>query len=446
MAWTQASVSYLKVFGCVCYILIPAERRTKLEERSVPGIFVGYSSTKKGYRICDPSTKKILVSRDVKFDEEKTWSWDGSNASQFEEDLVDGSLELVENELSNANVDDPSVRGTRSIDDIYQRCIVAIVEPSSFEEAVRSKHWKKAMKVEIDMIRKNDTWDLVDRPDQKKIIGIKWVFRAKFNADGSLNKHKARLVVKGYSQQYGIDFMETFAPVARLDTIKLLFAIAAQKQLKKALYGLKQAPRVWYDKVDAYLSRLGFEKSMSEPTLYVKKSQDETLLIVSIYVDDLLMTGSKDDLIQEFKTQMQDVFDMTDLGTMTYFLGMEVNHTDQGIFVSQYAFALKILNKFCMANCKIASTPLAQAGQALCMHCCNVMHFKAAKRVLRYIKGTLSYEVKFEKGNELRLVGYSDSDWAGSVDDMKSTSGYFFTLGSSVFCWSSKKQQTVAQS
>ncbi|KAK5846698.1 hypothetical protein PVK06_002995 [Gossypium arboreum] len=319
--------------------------------------------------------------------------------------------------------------------------------------------------------------------------------------------------------------METFAPVARLDTIKLLFALAAQKQwkvhqldvksaflngflkeeifieqpngfkvlgqedkvykLKKALYGLKQAPRAWYDKVDTYLSMLGFEKSVSESTLYVKKSEGETLLIVSLYVDDLLVTGSKDELISEFKVQMQEVFEMTDLGVMTYFIGMKVNQSDQGIFISQHAFALKILNRFCMTNYKTVSTPMAQRDKLTSsgnqervdekeyrslvgcllyltairpdimfrvsllsrfMHCCDVNHFKAAKRILRYVKGTLSYGVKFEKRNEFKLIGYPDSDWVGSVNDMKSTSGYFFTLGSGFFNWSSKKQQTVVQS
>ncbi|XP_052878835.1 secreted RxLR effector protein 161-like [Gossypium arboreum] len=176
---------------------------------------------------------------------------------------------------------------------------------------------------------------------------------------------------------------------------------------------------------------------------------------------------------------------MTDLGVMTYFLGMEVNQSDQGIFISQHAFALKILNRFCMSNCKIVSTPVAQ-GEKLAsygnqervdekeyrslvgcllyltttrpdimyavsllskfMHCYHVVHFKAAKRVLKYLKGTLNHRVIFEKAKELKLIRYSDSDWVGSINDMKSTSGYFFTLGSGVFCWSSKKQQTVAQS
>ncbi|KAG8499379.1 hypothetical protein CXB51_005983 [Gossypium anomalum] len=353
-------------------------------------------------------------------------------------------------------------RKNRTMLDIA-RCIL-------FQSKLLTKFWAK---------------ELMDRPDHKKVIGVKWVFRAKYNVDGSLNKHKASLV--------------TFAPVARLDIIKLLFALAVQKhwkvyqlevksaflngflkeeifieqpdrfkvlgeenkvyRLKNALYGLNQAPRAWYDRVDTYLPRLGFDKSVSEATLYVKRSQSETLLIVSLYVDDLLVTGSKDELISEFKVQMQEVFEMTDLGIMTYFLSIEVNQFDQGIFISQHTFALKILNKFCMTNCKIVSTPVAQGekltssgnqekvdeneyrslvgcllyliairpdimfGVSLLsrfMHYYDVVHFKAAKRILRYVKGTLSYGVN--------------------------TSGYFFTLGSGVFYWSSKNQQTVAQS
>ncbi|KAG8480141.1 hypothetical protein CXB51_024917 [Gossypium anomalum] len=502
-AWhgIKPSVSHLKVFGCVCYAFIPVQRRTKLERRATLGIFVGYSSINKGYRVYDPSTKKFLVSRDVRFDEGKIWSWNDSDARLTDEDQLENSLELAEEGPVDEDFNEEPVRGTRTIADIYQRCNVAIVEPSNFKEAAKNKSWKKAMEAELEIIHKNDTWDLVDRPDHKKVIGVKWVFRAKYNADGSLNKHKARLVVKGYSQQYGIDFMETFAPVARLDTIKLLFALAAQKQwrihqldvksaflngflkeeifieqpegfkvpgeedkvykLKKALYGLKQAPRAWYDRVDEYLSKLEFEKSVSEPTLFIKKSENETLLIVSLYVDDLLVTESKGELIDEFKVLMQEVFEMTDLGVMTYFLGMEVNQSNQGIFISQHAFVLKILNRFCMTNYKIVSTPVTQ-GEKLTttrpdimyavsllsrfMHCCDVVHFKAAKRVLRYLKGTLNHGVNFEKAKELKLIGYSNSDWVGSIDNMKSTSGYFFTLGSGVFCWSSKKQQTVAQS
>ncbi|KAG8480457.1 hypothetical protein CXB51_024633 [Gossypium anomalum] len=481
-AWhrIKPSISHLKVFGCVCYALIPAERRTKLERRAALGIFVGYNSTNKGYRVYDPSTKKILVSRDVKFDEGRVWSWNDADARLTDEDQLDSSLELAEEGPIDDNFDEAPVRGTRTIADIDQRCNVAIVEPSNFEEAAKEECWKKAMEAEMEMIHKNDIWELVDRPVNKKIIGVKWVFRTKNNADGSLNKHKARLVVKGYSQQQAFlnGFLNEEIFIEQPEGFKVPGEEDKVYKLKKALYGLKQAPRAWYDMIDAYLSKLGFEKSISEPTLYVKKAEKKNLLIVSLYVDDLLVTGCKGELIEDFKKQMLDVFEMTDLGLMTYFLGMEVNQNVDGIFISQQAFAQKVLSKFSMLKCKSVSTPVA-LGEKLSsinehdrvdekeyrslvgrllyltatrpdivyavsllsrfMHCCNVALFKAAERVL-------GYGVKFERAEELKLVGYSDSDWAGSVDDMKSTSGYFFTLGSGVFSWSSKKQQTVAQS
>ncbi|XP_040955930.1 uncharacterized mitochondrial protein AtMg00820-like [Gossypium hirsutum] len=128
------------------------------------------------------------------------------------------------------DIDDMSVRGTRLLDEIYKRAHVAIVEPSSFEETEADEGWKQAMVKEINMIQKNQTWELVERPANRNIIGVKWVYRAKQNADGNLNKLKAKLVVKGFSQRYGLDYMETFAPVARLDTVKLLVALVAQKQ------------------------------------------------------------------------------------------------------------------------------------------------------------------------------------------------------------------------
>ena len=125
-------------------------------------------------------------------------------------------------------IEDKPVRGTKSLADIYSRCNVAEVEPIDFEEAINSQVWITVMKEELMMIEKNETWMLVDRTVHKKVIGVKWIFKTKLNADESINKHKARLVVKGYSQELGIDFTDTFAPVSRLDTIKLLLALAAQ--------------------------------------------------------------------------------------------------------------------------------------------------------------------------------------------------------------------------
>lgn len=350
------------------------------------------------------------------------------------------------------------------------------------------------------------------------------MFRTKLNADGSINKHKARLVVKGYAQVFGVDFSETFAPVARLDTIRLALALAAQKGwkvfqldvksaflngylqeeiyvdqpegfevegqkdkvylLKKALYGLKQTPRAWYSRIDEYLLSIGFTKSLSESTLYVKCLSSD-ILIVSLYVDDLLVTGSNNVFVEEFKQDMMKVFEMTDCGEMAFFLGMEVKQNEKGIFISQKKYAKEILKKFQMENCKHVDTPMvlklklgkedgaekvdetdfrsligclmyltatrpdimhAVSILSRFIHCAKEVHLQAAKRVLRYIKGTLDYGVWFNYNQDFNFHGFSDSDWGGSLDDMKSTSGYCFTLGSGMFSWSSKKQDIVAQS
>ncbi|KAG8501874.1 hypothetical protein CXB51_004547 [Gossypium anomalum] len=445
-AWFRfkPSLAHMKVFGCLCYSQVPAVKRDKLSKRAVPGILTGYSMER-------------------------------NEPEAIPEELVTDQFEADQNDPE-MDVDDEPVRGTRTLADVYERAHVAQEEPCCFEEAEAHQGWKQAMDDEIAMIEKNKTWELVPRPTNRKVIGVKWVYRAKQNADESLNKLKARLVVKGFSQKYGLDYMETFAPVARLDTIRLLIALATQKQwkihqldvksaflngfleeeiyidqpqgfvvsgkeqivykLKKALYGLKQAPRAWYTRIDSYLLSLGFERSISEPTLYVKKKQAETQLIVSLYVDDLLVTRGDRSMLADFKAKMKDMFEMSDLGQMIYFLGMEVSEADYRSLVGcllyltatrpDIMYSVSVLSRF--------------------MHCCNKQHLQAVKRVLRYIKGTLSYGLKFSRNEDLKLIGYTDSDWAGSKDDMKSTSGYAFTLGSAMFCWSSKKQSIVAQS
>lgn len=504
----------LKIFGCLSFSYVPQVKRDKLDKKAEAGIFIGYSSTSKAYRIFQPQNGKIIVSRDTKFMEDKQWSWEESSEKQ---------LPVNSQYLDDSEDDDP-VRGTRSLSDIYERSNVAVFEPAEFKEAEKDDKWIEAMREELRMIEKNGTWELVDRPENRKIIGVKWVYRTKLNADGSVNKHKARLVVKGYSQVYGVDFSETFSPVARLDTIRMLLALAAQKgwklyhldvksaflngylqeeiyveqpkgflvkgkeekvyRLRKALYGLKQAPKAWYNKVDDYLQSLRFIKSPSEATLYVKKS-DTNLIIVSVYVDDMLVTGSNEKLVDEFKAEMFKAFEMTDLGLLTYFLGMEVKQGDNGVFICQKKFAKEILKKFHMEDCKDISTPMNQKEKfskedgaekvdemlyrsligclmyltatrpdimfvvsllSRFMNCASEVHFIAAKRILRYVKGTTDYGIKYSCCHDFQLQGFSDSDWAGSVEDMRSTTGFCFSFGSGIFSWSSKKQDVVAQS
>ena len=215
------------------------------------------------------------------------------------------------------------------------------------------------------------------------------------------------------------------------------------------------------------------------------KLTDANLIIVSVYVDDLLVTGNDEKLIEEFKAQMLQVIEMTDLGLISFFFGMEVKQDHDGVFTCQKKYAREILEKFCMENCKSTTTPMNQKEKfskddgadkvdehhyrsligclmyltatrpdimfvvsmlSRFMHCANELHFQAAKQIVRYVKGTVDYGIRYSHSQNFKLHGYSDSDWGGSVDDMRSTTGYCFSFGSSVFSWCSKKQDVVAQS
>jgi len=236
-------------------------------------------------------------------------------------------------------------RGEDLSDDNGLNVMMATKEnPISFEEAVKSEKWRNAMMKEMESIEKNMTWELTDLPKGVKPIGVKWIFKNKFKETGEIDKFKARLVAKGYVQQYGVDYTEVFAPVARLDTIRLILAIAAQYswnvfqldvksaflhselkeeiyvqqpngfvkkgeeekvyKLKKALYGLKQAPRAWYNKIEAYFVRNGFDRCLCEHTLFTKSKEGGKILIVSLYVDDLIYTGNDGSMCEEFKRFM----------------------------------------------------------------------------------------------------------------------------------------------
>ncbi|KAL0558837.1 hypothetical protein IC582_003419 [Cucumis melo] len=364
---------------------------------------------------------------------------------------------------------------------------------------------------------------MVDLPEGKNAIGLKWVYKSKFAADGSLEKHKARLVAKGYAQQHGIDFEETFSPLARFETMRIVLALAVQQQwpvyqfdvksaflngelqeevyveqlegfdkkdseekvykLTKALYGLKQAPRAWYSKIDEYFQQNGFKRSANEPTLYVKKGGKNDFIIVCLYVDDIIYTSSSKSLVAEFKSHMKNKFEMTDLGLLHFFLGLEVCQTEGGIFISQKKYAKDLLKKFGMINCKPTTRPMnvneklqqndgaemanAQRFRSLVggliylthtrpdisysigvifrfMQRPSRDHFGAAKRVMRYIAGTIEYGIWYSKVSDFKLCGFTDSDWASSLDDRRSVSANVFTLGLGVITWSSKKQATAA--
>ncbi|KAM5569751.1 hypothetical protein ABKV19_016986 [Rosa sericea] len=378
----KPSVNHLRVFGSVCFVLVAKELRHKLEENSEKCIFVGYSDQTKGYRLYNLKKEKIVISRDVIFNEKALWDWksksvqistlqvgEDNEGEEFEEEadyfqspVHSPQPASPQSPQSQASTPSSTPRRMRSLCDVYASCNFCVTEPETYEEAIKDVAWKKAMEEEISVIEKNSTCDLVNRPSDKIVIGVKWLYKTKLNVDGSIQRNKARLVAKGYSQQPGVDFHETYAPVARLDTIRALIALAAQKnwslyqldvksaflngvlneevyveqpqgfvieneeqkvyKLKKALYGLKQAPRAWYGEIDSHFIKDGFQRSENEPTLYIKTKGNTEILIVSIYVDDLVFTGSCEEMVLNFKNEMMKKYEMSDLGLLHYFLGI----------------------------------------------------------------------------------------------------------------------------
>jgi hypothetical protein len=343
-AWSsiKPSVKHFRVFGCIAYAHVPDAQRKKLDNKSVKCIFLGVSEESKAYRLYNPVTKKIIISRDVVFIENEKWSW--NKEKQIASSRVENSDDEIQNEEIHEPVTTPGVHAqeesepidvrdttsdastsnlnqgrnrrppawlsnydttntddTNDEDDLRNLAIFGpcqIEDPVSYDEAAKVDTWRKAMDSEIQAIERNNTWELTELPRGAKVIGVKWIYKTKVNEKGEIEKHKARLVAKGYSQKYGVDYKEVFAPVARWDTIRCILAMAALREwsvfqldvksaflhgelietvyveqplgyvkkgaenkvykLHKALYGLKQAPRAWYSKIEQYFTSEGF--------------------------------------------------------------------------------------------------------------------------------------------------------------------------------------------
>lgn len=411
------------------------------------------------------------------------------------------------------------------VDLIDEMMLLKVEEPVSFNEAVEGKEWKDAMQVEIDTIERNNTWILADLPPGHRPIGLKWVYKVKKDPEGNVVKHKARLVAKGYIQRKGIDYDEVFAPVARLDTVRMLLALSTKEnwdvhhldvksaflngelyeevyvtqpegfvkegheqkvyKLLKALYGLRQAPRAWNACLDKSLKELGFSRCQHEQAVYTK-FEDGDVTIVGVYVDDLLVTGSNRSKVEEFKLRMNQQFEMSNLGLLSFYLGIEVNQASSFTTLKQSAYARKLLEKSGMMYCNPSKFPmehklqldkdeggkLVDATEYRCivgslrylthtrpdisyavgvvsrfMASPTTKHQQAMKHILRYIKGTIDYGLVYIKeGRNSELHGFSDSDLAGDVIDRRSTGGMCFYLNQSLISWSSQKQRVVALS
>ncbi|CAL8157474.1 unnamed protein product [Prunus armeniaca] len=650
-----------KVFGCVAYVRVYSHQRSKLDPCALRCVFIGYSSTHKGYKCYHPPIQKVHVTLDVTFHEEvpyyvslfspiqgemgseleslglendvfednafrkeTTCRTEASDRSPIYEDETCGpceemtyhpleldqspisgeeagalgvetighteasdqspvfennysdscmdefdaippsamlvpqstrdseSSEVISNDLSVSTYQLPprTTRGKPKVQyspDIHAKskypishCVSthrlsksyasylcqlsSVCVPTKLQDALSNPKWMDAINVEMDALNKNKTWDLITLSRWKKAVECRWVFTLKHKANGFIDGYKARLVAKCYTQTYGVDYMETFAPVAKLNTVRVLFSLAANHdwpllqfdvknvflhgdlneeiymdlphgipvtsnegvvcKLRKSLYGLKQSPIAWFGRFATSMKKFGYVQSNSDHTLFLKRHKGKLTALI-IYVDDMIVVGNDQAEMQNLQKYLASEFEMKSLGDLKYFLGIEVARSKHGIFLSQRKYILDLLAETGMLDCKPIDTPSEQnhklglypdqvptdkeryqrlVGKLIYlshtrpdiayavsvvsqfMHSPSEDHMGAVMRILRYLKVTPGKGLMFCKNGHTDVEGYTDADWAGSVTNRCSMSGYFTFVGGNLVTWRSKKQKVVSRS
>ncbi|KAJ4793674.1 hypothetical protein LUZ62_044920 [Rhynchospora pubera] len=504
--------SLLRILGCTCFLYTRPYNSHKLEFRSQPCVFVGYSTIQKGYRCLHIPSNKIYVSRHVQFDEtafpfkHQTMSPTTPISDQYQptsssilsvlnlpsaqlhpshsiarptrltsslthstaqlDPLLNTAPQIRTTQIINPNhtpdqqdlsasasaqnsdrnsiINSPetvphtssmpsttipetmstvvpstssqppanthtmitrnrdNTRKPRHFPDFVAFHSMLDKEPTTFSKASPHPEWRQAMMTEIEALAANHTWTLVPPPTNQKVIGCKWIYKIKRKSDGSIERYKARLVVKGFNQQEGVDYFDTFSPVVRPMTIRVVLSLAVHHHwpirqldvqnaflhgdlqervymaqppgfvddahpthvclLSKSLYGLKQSPRAWFHKLSSTLLDVGFCESQYDPSLFISH-HDNHLTIILVYVDDILITGSSPTLITKYINHFHDKFALKDLGLVHYFLGIEVSSSVAGIELSQTKYIMDILNKANMVHAKPCDTPMAAGVQ-----------------------------------------------------------------------------------
>ncbi|KAI3782315.1 hypothetical protein L2E82_12357 [Cichorium intybus] len=399
---------------------------------------------------------------------------------------------------------------------------ISKVEPKNVKDAFDHSDWIEAMQLELEEFERNKVWRLIPKPANASIVGLKWVYRNKLDTEGNVVRNKARLVVKGYCQQEGIDYEETFAPVARLESVRIFLAYAAHKNfdvyqmdvkcaflngdleetvfveqppgfeskthpnycyvLDKAVYGLKQAPRAWYETLTKFLKESNFKQGSVDPTLFRKKVGSH-LMLVQIYVDDIIFGSTDPNLSKDFEKLMKSKFQMSMMGKINFFLGLQIKQSKDGIFINQQKYTKSLLERFGMTNCSKAKVPLPAGTRLnpsldkpktdiqqyrsmiesllyLTASCPDIMfavcncaryqadprepHLAAVKTIFRYLHGTTAYGLWYPANSGFYIQAYSDSDLGGCSIDRKSTSGGCQFLDGKLISWQSKKQTCVS--
>lgn len=575
--WTgrRPDVSHLRVFGSTIMVHVPKQKRLKWDRKSEKCILVGYSNDVKGYRIYNPKSNVITTSRDVivleKIETENVLNVQENCSDEVNMVPVGDDSILQENSLEQSNslntddsgevyepcendTLDSSENGTTDIEDSITLDNANIIsgprhrrqpdrygflgahieddnlftDEISLQEALEGPEkaqWLAAVQDELESFEKNSAWELVDVPINGTIVQCKWVLRKKYDIENQV-RYRARLVAKGFTQKHGVDYTETFSPVVRHTTLRLLFALSVKLglevnhldvktaflngdleetiymkmpdcyysnslvskvlKLKKAIYGLKQASRAWNKKVDDCLISNGYKRSKIEPCMYIKDI-NKCKTIVTVYVDDFFIFSNDKIETNNLKQMLSNKFSIKDLGEVKLCLGMNVKfNKDKGyVTLSQETYIDQLLSKFNLNDCKTVDTPMevklniskAEAGlnnhlpyQQLIgslmylsvltrpdisysisflsqfNNCHANEHWEYAKRVLKYLKQTKSYGIKYCKEGNSEITGYVDADWASNSVDRRSYTGMCFLLSNGAISWECKKQKCIALS
>ncbi|GJS54255.1 putative ribonuclease H-like domain-containing protein [Tanacetum coccineum] len=399
-----------------------------------------------------------------------------------------------------------------------------LIEPRSVAQALEDPSWVDAMQAEMQQFKFQNVWILVDLPEGKYAIGTKWILKNKRDARGIVVRNKARLVAQGHRQEEGIDYDEVFAPVARIEAIRLFLAFASymgfmvyQMDVKsaflygsideevyvtqpkgfvdpqypkkvykvvKALYGLHQAPRAWYATLSTFLLKHGYRRGTIDKTLFLKKHKRD-IILVQVYVDDIIFGSTKKAWCDEFEALMKGEFEMSAMGELIFFLGLQVQQRPDGIFIGQDKYVQEILKKFDLESVRTATTPYEapkpksknEPDNPVNVHLYRSMigslmyltasrpdimfavsacsrnqvtpttsNLEAVKKIFKYLKGQPKLGLWYPRESPFVLEAYSDSDYAGANKDRKSTTGGCQFLGRRLISWQCKKQTIVATS
>lgn len=412
------SIKHLRVFGSEVFALIPeATRKSKFDSKGEKCIFVGYDIKSCGYRLFSKVKNKIFVAKHVIFNEVKLANQSNieskaNTKNQESETLTISGITdevVVDEKVESISLQDsvfepaPVLRRSnrqRKPNQYYSACVANIIEePTTIFEALQSKQakeWLTAAECEINAHTKNKTWLLVRRPDEQNVIGSRWVFKVKYKANNEVDKFRARIVAKGFNQVKGVDYTDSYSPVIRQQTVRMLYSIVVNKNwslhhmdvktaflngdlhetvfmeqpdyfatdkqnfvchLQKSIYGLKQSAKSWNSKLTDFLVENGFKAMYSDECLFYLNMVDHVALI-AIYIDDVLITASHLDHITKVKQMLSKRFEMVDLGEISYFLGMEVRCTSSNLIqLKQETYLVNILSKLGMKDCKPANIP-----------------------------------------------------------------------------------------